>query len=91
MRKALMTITCKLINTGIIRNLGYLIGFIACNLIMTFFVWGLYYLIGFKMLNLPFISYWLTWVLLFAFNVIKKIIKGNKNKIIDKRNVHNIF
>lgn len=61
---------------------------IACNLIGTGIVWGLYYLIGFKMLNLPFISYWLTWVLLFVFNV---IIKGNKNKIIDKRNVHNIF
>lgn len=91
MKKGLMTITYKLINTGIIRNLGYLIGFIACNLIMTFFVWGLYYLIGFKMLNLPFISYWLAWVLLFAFNIVKKTIKGNKNKIIDKRNVHNVF
>lgn len=61
---------------------------IACNLIGTGIVWGLYYLIGVKMLNLPFISYWLTWVLLFVLNI---IIKGNKNKIIDKRNVHNVF
>lgn len=89
MKKFLVRIINNLIKTGAIRRFGYLIGFTACSLIITFIVWGLYYLIGFKMLNLPFINYWLTWVLLFVFNIIKKIIKGNK--AIDKRNVHNVF
>ena len=89
MKKLLVRIINNLIKTGTIRNFSYLIGFTACSLIITLIVWGLYYLIGFKMLNLPFINYWLTWVLLFAFNVIKKIIKDNKT--IDKRNAHNVF
>lgn len=89
MKKLLVRITDNLIKTGAIRNFCYLIGFTACSLIITAIIWSLYYLIGFKMLNLPFISYWLTWILLFAFNIIKKIIKGNKT--IDKRNVHNVF
>lgn len=89
MKKLLVRIADNLIKTGAIRRFGYLIGFTACSLIITAIIWSLYYLIGFKMLNLPFISYWLTWILLFAFNIIKKIIKGNKT--IDKRNVHNVF